>query len=147
MNLYEGVVDSAGGLTLGSQRLDARSSAGLAPGTVLFGIRPEDLTLATSGEGGTLGADVRMIEQQGSELHAFFALDAPAARGGASVAAPAMGTLGQAYNGVARLDPRCGVRPGDRVTFGVDPGRLYFFAPGSGAALAWPEEEAAVVAR
>ncbi|HSZ43398.1 MAG TPA: hypothetical protein VK817_25830 [Trebonia sp.] len=71
---------------------------------------------------------------------------APAAAHGGSAAAPAMGTLGQAYNGVARLDPRCGVRPGDRVRFRVDPGRLYFFAPDSGAALARPEEEAAVAA-
>jgi multiple sugar transport system ATP-binding protein len=45
---------------------------------------------------------------------------------------------GQAHNGVARLDPRSGVRPGSRVTFLVDPGRLYFFDPATGAAVGWP---------
>jgi multiple sugar transport system ATP-binding protein len=156
MNLYEGVLDSSGALTLGSQRLRVRLSSGLVAGKVIVGIRPEDLTLVSSGSAGasgsadspgnTLSADVRMIEQQGSELHAFFALDAQVAGGASGAAASAMGTLGQAYNGVARLDPRAGVRPGERVTFGVDPSRLYFFAPESGAALAWPEE-AAVAAR
>jgi hypothetical protein len=30
--------------------------------------------------------------------------------------------------------------PGGRVTFRVDPGRLYFFDPASGAAIGWPGE-------
>ena len=41
-----------------------------------------------------------------------------------------------AYNGVARLDPRTAVRPGDRVAFRVDTSRLHFFAPAMGASLA-----------
>ncbi|MGH3166129.1 MAG: ABC transporter ATP-binding protein [Trebonia sp.] len=154
MNLYEAAVDPSGALVLGSQRLmldavPAGVSAAAQPGgTVVVGIRPEDLTLAASaasgvsGAGGTLAADVSMIEQQGSELHAFFAIDARGAgsAGTAGAGVSDAGTLIQAFNGVARLDPRCGVRPGDRVTFRVDPGRLYFFAAGTGAAMAWPEQ-------
>jgi hypothetical protein len=40
-----------------------------------------------------------------------------------------------APNGVARLDPGSGVRPGDRVTFAVDPPRLHFLDPDTGNAI------------
>ena len=40
-----------------------------------------------------------------------------------------------AYNGLARLGPRAPVRPGDRVTFRLDPSLLHFFDPGTGAAV------------
>jgi len=36
---------------------------------------------------------------------------------------------------VARLDPGSGVRPGGRVTFAVNPARLYFFDPDTGRAI------------
>jgi multiple sugar transport system ATP-binding protein len=167
MNLYEAQVDPAGAVVLGSQRLplehvpagvSAALSAGgaQAGGTVIVGIRPEDLTLAGAEDPGTLDAtgtlsgDVRMVEQQGTELHAFFTMDAkPAGSAGSDTssadtssagAMPDAGLLGQSFNGVARLDPRCGVRPGTRITFRVDPGRLYYFAADTGAALAWPAD-------
>jgi multiple sugar transport system ATP-binding protein len=75
----------------------------------------------------------------GSELHVFFSTDAPAA--GASALAARAGEAeagllaGTMHNGVARLDPRSGIRPGQRVTFRVDPGRLHFFDPDTGAAI------------
>lgn len=37
--------------------------------------------------------------------------------------------------GRTRLDPGVEVRPGDRVTFAVDPARLYFFDPDTGHAI------------
>jgi hypothetical protein len=40
-----------------------------------------------------------------------------------------------AHNGVARLDPRAGVRSGQRVRFGVDTARLRFFDPDTGIAI------------
>jgi hypothetical protein len=43
--------------------------------------------------------------------------------------------VGSAPNGMARIDPRTGVKPGGRVTFTVDPARLYFFDPDTGAAI------------
>jgi ABC-type sugar transport system ATPase subunit len=117
---------------------------------VVVGIRPEDLALGAPGDPGALTAEVRAVEQLGSELHAYFLIDARQAGGqpGAGQAgAPGdpdqdAALPGQAHNGVARLDPRSGVRPGSQVTFRVDPGRLYFFDPASGAAVGWPAEPA-----
>jgi multiple sugar transport system ATP-binding protein len=113
---------------------------------VIAGVRPEDLRLGGAGRadqaaGATLTADVRVVEMLGSEKHAFFAIDAAAA--GASALAAAAGEAEadagllaeQAHNGMARLDPRSAVRPGQRVTFGVDPRRLHFFDPGTGLAI------------
>jgi multiple sugar transport system ATP-binding protein len=114
---------------------------------VVVGIRPEDLVLGPPGDPGTLSADVRAVEQLGSELHAFFSIDARqagdqpgAGQAGAHAGDPDQDAVlpGQSHNGVARLDPRSGVRPGGRVTFRVDPNRLYFFDPATGEATAWP---------
>jgi len=143
MNVYQASVDPAGCLVLGSQRLALGSAYGrlasYAGRKVIAGVRPEDLEVGAAGEAPTLVADVRVVEPLGSEVHAIFSIDAPAA-GARELAAAAGETdsvqFGQAYNGVARLDPRVKVRPGDRVTFRVDPSRLYFFDPDTGAAIA-----------
>jgi len=150
MNVYQASVDPAGCLVLGSQRLPLgpAHAGSLAPGLaryagrkVIVGVRPENLVLGSAlpGEAGTLVADVRVVEPLGSEVHAIFSIDAPVA-GARELAAAAGETdsmqFGQAYNGVARLDPRVMVRPGDRVAFRVDASRLYFFDPDTGAAIA-----------
>ena len=135
MNLYEASLDASGGLVLGSQRLPAPRLAGLAAQAgrkVIMGVRPEELTTGGSGEA-ALAADVRMVEPLGSELHVFFSIDAPEA-GGKSAADTGL-LAGQRYNGIARLDPRSGVRVGSRVTFGVDTSRLRFFDPDTGLAI------------
>jgi len=135
MNLYEASLDASGGLVLGSQRLPAPRLAGLAAQAgrkVIVGVRPEELTTGGSGEA-ALAADVRMVEPLGSELHVFFSIDAPEA-GGKSAADTGL-LAGQRYNGIARLDPRSGVRAGSRVTFGVDTSRLRFFDPDTGLAI------------
>jgi len=142
MNVYQASVDPAGCLVLGSQRLPLGPAyARLEPYAgrkVIAGVRPEDLALGPA-TGETLVADVRVVEPLGSEVHAIFSIDAPAA-GTRELAAAAGETdsvqFGQAYNGVARLDPRAMVRPGDRVAFRVDASRLYFFDPDTGAAIA-----------
>jgi multiple sugar transport system ATP-binding protein len=140
MNLYEASVSEAE-LVLGSQRLPL-GPAGivLAPyrgRKVVAGVRPEDLELEAGAA--TLVADLRVVEVLGSELHAFFSIDAPAAGQGVLAAAvgEAEGDLlaASAHNGVARLDPRAGIRSGQRVTFGVDPARLHFFDPDTGRAI------------
>ena len=108
---------------------------------VVVGIRPEDLALGAPGDPGALTAEVRAVEQLGSELHAFFSIDARQAGGPEATAGDGDQDAflpGQAHNGVARLDPRSGVRPGSRVTFRIDPGRLYFFDPSTGEAVGWP---------
>jgi hypothetical protein len=43
--------------------------------------------------------------------------------------------VGSAPNGMARIDPHTGVKPGGRVTFTVDPARLYFFDPDTGQGI------------
>jgi multiple sugar transport system ATP-binding protein len=150
MNLFEASV-SDDELVLGSQRLPlGPAGTVLAPyrgRKVIAGLRPEDLEL---GDGAgkpagtatltpTLTVDIRVVEVLGSELHAFFSIDAPAAGQGVLAAAvgEAEGDLlaGSAHNGVARLDPRAGIRSGQRVTFGVDPARLHFFDPDTGVAI------------
>jgi multiple sugar transport system ATP-binding protein len=153
MNLYEaglsadGASGSRPGVVLGSQRLDlpaqvAARVAGYQGRKVVVGIRPEDLVLAggaVSGNG--LVADVRLVEMLGSEQHVFFWLDATqagqAAAGAAAGESAEAGILvGSAPNGVTRLEPGISVRAGDRVTFAVDPARLYFFDPDTGQAIA-----------
>jgi len=148
MNVYQAAVDTSGDLVLGSQRIPLGSlDPGLAPYAgrpVIVGMRPEDLALAPAGDGppagaGTLAADIRVVESLGSELHAVFSIDAAVA-GTRELAAAAGDTadsvqLDLAYNGVARLDGRAAIRAGERVAFRVDPSRLHFFDPATGAAI------------
>ncbi|HEY1705686.1 MAG TPA: ATP-binding cassette domain-containing protein [Trebonia sp.] len=154
MNLFQGAVADGGELVLGSQRLALpEPPAALAPyrgREVIAGLRPEALTLADGdtggaarpggpGQGGTaapgaLSADVRAVESIGSEAYAFFAIDAPAAAAAGTTTADVPSEL--AHNGVARLSPRKLPRPGARVTFTVDSGRLLFFDPGTGQSIA-----------
>jgi ABC-type sugar transport system ATPase subunit len=152
-------------VVLGSQRLDlpARVAAQVAAyqgRKIVVGIRPEDLVLpggtgsgtgrSGSGRSGSgpsgsgpsgsgLAADVRLVEMLGSEQHVYFSIDATqagqAAGAAAGESAEAAILAASAPNGVTRLDPGAEVRPGDRVTFAVDPARLYFFDPDTGQAI------------
>jgi multiple sugar transport system ATP-binding protein len=149
MNLYEASVSESGDeLMLGSQRLPlgpAKTTAAPYRGRkVIAGVRPEDLGLGSADHAGrtgeaTLVADVGMVEALGSEIHVFFSIDAPTASAGALAAAAGETEVGlltrEAHGSVARLDPRLGVRPGQRITFHVDPGRLYFFDPDTSTAV------------
>jgi multiple sugar transport system ATP-binding protein len=147
MNLYEASVSSSDELVLGSQRLPLGPAATvLAPfrgRAVIAGVRPEDLGL--DGLDGLVGpgepdvaslvADVRGVETLGSETHVLFSIDAT--RAAATALASAKDSLlgGDTHNGLARLDPRSVTRPGERITFRVDPRRLHFFDPDTGAAI------------
>ena len=152
MNLYEAGLsaDGASGrfgsrptVVLGSQRLDlpaqvAARVAAYQGRKVIVGVRPEDLVVS-SGPG--LVTEARLVEVLGSEQHVYFWLDAtPAAQAAAAAAvadepAEAGFLVGSAPNGMARIDPHTPVRPGGRVTFTVDPARLYFFDPDTGQAI------------
>ncbi|HET7012777.1 MAG TPA: ATP-binding cassette domain-containing protein [Streptosporangiaceae bacterium] len=160
MNLYEASVSAGSGsgeLVLGSQRL---SLGGLLEKTlapyqgrkVIAGVRPEDLLLEDGGNGrtapgerrATLVADVRATELLGSDVQVYFSVDAPTASTSALATAAdedeSQTLAGAEHNGVARLDPRSGVRSGARVRFGIDPRRLRFFDPDTGHAIARPGE-------
>jgi multiple sugar transport system ATP-binding protein len=147
MNLYEaglsadGASGSRPAVVLGSQRLDlpaqvAARVAAYQGRKVIVGIRPEDL-IVSSGPG--LVTETRLVEVLGSEQHVYFWLDAtPAAQAAAAVAdepGEAGFLVGSAPNGMARIDPHTPVKPGGRVTFTVDPARLYFFDPDTGQAI------------
>jgi multiple sugar transport system ATP-binding protein len=105
---------------------------------VIVGIRPEDL-IVSPGRGWS--PRTRLVEVLGSEQHVYFWLDAtPAAQATAAAAAAddaaeAGFLAGSAPNGMARVDPHTPVKPGGRVTFTVDPARLYFFDPDTGQAI------------
>jgi multiple sugar transport system ATP-binding protein len=142
MNLYEATLDPSGTLVLGSQRLKLgqlpQALAARTGRTVIVGVRPEDLLPGSPGAPESLAADVRAVQPLGSEVDVLFAIDAPAAGARALAAAAGeadAGLFGQAYNGVARLDPRHAPRTGDRVTFAVDVSRLHFFDPDTGRAM------------
>jgi multiple sugar transport system ATP-binding protein len=131
-------MDGAGGADVDGDRDSARASDDGGGGLGELGVPGSDNGAGGRG-GAALVADVRVVEPLGSETHVFFAIDATPV--GASMIAAAeaeagAGLLaGHGHNGVARLDPRSGVRPGQRVTFRVDPGRLHFFDPDTGAAV------------
>jgi multiple sugar transport system ATP-binding protein len=159
MNLYEAAVDESGALVLGSQRVSlgrpgpgeqALTLPGLrvTPGQpVIVGVRSEDLSPCPDGAPGALTVDVRAVERLGSELHAFFSIDAPTGARAATTRATApadAGLPGVAHNGVVRLDPRAEVRPGGRLTLRMEPDRLYFFDPGTGEATGWPASQEAL---
>jgi multiple sugar transport system ATP-binding protein len=115
----------AGGAGVGSAGVGAAGAAGAGAG----------------GAGAGVVADVRLVEVLGSEQHAYFTIDATqaAVAGGGVVAAEAAEAgilVASAPNGVSRMDPRVGVRAGERITFWVDPGRLHFFDPDTGNAIA-----------
>ena len=149
MNLYEaglsanGASGSRPAAVLGSQRLGlpapvAARVAAYQGRKVIAGIRPEDLVVSP---GPGLVTETRIVEVLGSEQHVYFWLDAtPAAQAAAAAAAadePAEAgfLMGSPPNGMARIDPHTPVKPGGRVTFTVDPARLYFFDPDTGQAI------------
>ena len=163
MNLYRAGLESAGEtgtVVLGSQRLTLpaavmRQNPGLARyqgRAVIAGIRPEHLVnlalLGTAPEpGASLTAMVDLVEVLGSEQLVHFTIDAPGVRGEMEEQdeslAGAGGGAGEGEivaasvaEGVARIDPRSGIRAGQRAVFGVDVRRIHFFDPDSGAAIA-----------
>jgi multiple sugar transport system ATP-binding protein len=150
MNLYEASV-SGSELVLGSQRLalpaELAGPGGRLTGhqgrKVVAGIRPEDLGLpAAHGSppaAGSLAADIQLVEVLGSEQHVYLTLDATPMARTADLALPGEDTSGvlarTAPNGVARVQARGMIRPGERVTFTVDAARLHFFDPDTGARI------------
>jgi multiple sugar transport system ATP-binding protein len=157
MNLYEATVSGpADGLVLvlGSQRLALPTDLGhRRPGLggageerkLVVGIRPEHLTVAANGSASrdsTLAAHVELVESLGNESLVHFSTDARMVRSRGGVwtpdeAAQASGDIAgaSAAEGVARVDPRVRVAPGDRVAFVVDVERLHFFDAETGGAI------------
>jgi len=146
MNLVEARLDGStmqfGGLSL---TLPASRAPGPREGNVILGIRPTDFEHAAGADPSLPRILVRpeVVEDLGSEQHVIFTIDAPpvasdAVLAAADVADEEEGKLfvdDPRSSFTACLDARRPVRPGAEVELAVDPNRLHFFEPATGAAL------------
>jgi multiple sugar transport system ATP-binding protein len=123
---------------------DVREAIGNA-GTVIAGIRPEDFEAASivqdKGHGRTFRAKIEVLESMGSELYAYFTLDAEGEIDAAELreiaedagTADVPGT--ESGQIVARLDAASGARQGHDVELWVDTSKIHFFDADSGRNL------------
>jgi multiple sugar transport system ATP-binding protein len=142
MNLYDATVgDGARSIRLGSQEIELPQAVGVAHSALgsyagrklVAGLRPEHLPAAGNGRTGpTLLGNVDLVEALGSELVVHFTIDAHRVRaeGAADEEAPT-----EHGEGVARVEPKSPVKPGERTTFAVDTEGMQFFDAESGAAI------------
>jgi multiple sugar transport system ATP-binding protein len=146
MNLVEAELEGDD-VVVGEHRIPL--SAGRRPpgrtGRVFLGIRPEAFEdAAFAGHDlPTLDVTVTVLEELGSDAHVFFRVDARQAGSGAIEAAEDDTTLVVEEGALitARVDPRTGARVGEHLTVAVDPLRLHFFDPATGASLLGPKAE------
>ena len=146
MNLFEASLGEDGTtLHVGSQSLPIGESVhrrrpGLAAfrgRTLVVGLRAEDLPVVADHQAsnGVLKAHVEAIEALGSELLVHFSIDAtrvsgegPGDNAGQELMSAAIDIVGE---GIARVEPRAQVRPGEEALFAVFPERMHFFDPES----------------
>jgi len=98
-------------------------------GPVIFGIRPEDLydsKLESGSRLATIPAEVRTIEELGSELIVHINIDAVRIDSGDP---DAVEDLGSAANAVAKFEAVSAVRSGEVIDLGLDVSKLHFFDP------------------
>jgi multiple sugar transport system ATP-binding protein len=143
MNLFEAIIASDGhSLQLGSQSVALSAVlhqqqpqlAQYFGGPVVVGIRSEDLPLA-EGEalhGPSLRGEVETVEELGSELLVHFSIDATrvipeSVTNEASDDFLAEVPINIVGEGVARVQPRAGVKVGDQAQFSVFCERIRFF--------------------
>jgi multiple sugar transport system ATP-binding protein len=143
-NLYDAVVgEGVRSVKLGSQEIDLpeavllkrpalRSYAGK---DVVVGMRPEHLRAAIPDiTGPKLVGDVDLVEALGSELVVHFTIDANRviAEGAVDKDEAAAVKKGE---GVARVEAKTPVKPGDKMTFSVDVEDMQFFDTQTGLAI------------
>jgi multiple sugar transport system ATP-binding protein len=147
MNLVDARVEGPtmefGGLRLA---LPPTQTGALRDGHVILGIRPTDFEHAAGADSSLPRIRVRpdVVEDLGSEQHVIFTIDAPPVTAEAVLAAADLHdeAEGKLFADEVRssftacLDARRRVIPGVEVELAVDPRRLHFFEPKSGAALA-----------
>jgi multiple sugar transport system ATP-binding protein len=159
MNLVEAaIVDDAVAFGQYTLPLDpVRRPALPSDGRVVLGIRPEAFEDAAFAPPGlpTIEARIEVLEDLGSDAHAFFVVEAPSVTAevleSAENEAATLLALDHALF-TARLDERTSARIGRPARLAVDPRRFHFFDRRSGASLLAsakhaPEAEAAVAAR
>jgi multiple sugar transport system ATP-binding protein len=104
-------------------------------GTLIFGIRPEDLfdsKLESGSRLATIPAEVRTIEELGSEHIVHINIDAVQIDSGDP---DAVEDLGSAANAVARFEATSAVRSGELIDLGIDVSKLHFFDPATRLAI------------
>jgi multiple sugar transport system ATP-binding protein len=143
-NLYDATVgEGARSVKLGSQAVELPESVVLKrPGLrayigkdVVVGMRPEHLRAEASDHAGPkLTGDVELVEALGSEQVVHFTIDAHRviAEGAFDKDEAAAVKSGE---GVARVEAKTPVKPGDRMTFSVDVGDMQFFDAETGLAI------------
>jgi multiple sugar transport system ATP-binding protein len=138
MNLVEG---SLGGdeVSFGGFRvpLDRTRRPKFGQSRVVVGIRPEafdEVSFAAAGAT-TFTVVPVVVEELGSDAHVFFHVDAEAAA--ADVTGREEAALLPESRALfsARIDPRTRARVGEPLELALDPARLHFFDPDSGATL------------
>ena len=143
-NLYDAVVgEGARSIKLGSQEVDLPEAVVLkrpalrsyAGKEVVVGMRPEHLRAERpDSTGPKLTGDVELVEALGSELVVHFTIDAHRviAEGAFDKDEAAAVRSGE---GVARVEAKTPVKPGDRMTFSVDIEDMQFFDTQTGLAI------------
>jgi multiple sugar transport system ATP-binding protein len=145
MNLVEATVDGDE-LGFGQFRVPldpARRPSGVGGRReVVLGIRPESFEDAAFAPADlpTIGVDVLVVEELGSDAHVLFRVEAP------RVAHEVVHDEGEETELVAdervlhtaRVDPRTAARVGSTLALAVDPARFHFFDPETGASLLDP---------
>jgi multiple sugar transport system ATP-binding protein len=143
-NLYDAVVgEGARSVKLGSQEVDLPEAVvlkrpalrGYVGKEVVVGMRPEHLRAERpDSTGPKLTGDVELVEALGSELVVHFTIDAHRviAEGAFDKDEAAAVKSGE---GVARVEAKTPVKPGDRMTFSVDVEDMQFFDTQTGLAI------------
>jgi multiple sugar transport system ATP-binding protein len=121
-------------------------------GRVILGIRPEAFEDASFSDASLPAVDVQVLvlEELGSDSHVIFSIDAPRVeaeelRAAADNEDEAL-LLDDRAVWNARVASKSEARPGASLRLTVDPGRLYFFDPATGASLTAAASVAAAVA-
>jgi multiple sugar transport system ATP-binding protein len=138
MNLVEATVD-AGVVHFAGYRVPLPARGAVPDGAIILGIRPEAFEDPAFAPGlPTVEVVVEVLEDLGSDAHIFFTVDARSITAevleAGDDAEAMLTTSGTLFT--ARVDARTKARVGDRLELAVDPDRLHFFDPQTGARLA-----------
>jgi multiple sugar transport system ATP-binding protein len=115
MDFFNAALDGAT-LTIADQKITLPSAVGGGSRSVIAGVRPEDLRLASDGTPHSISGTVDVVEHLGNEQLIY--LQAP----GALVSETA-----ETKGVTARIAPDAPVKPGERVTLAVDPNKVHLF--------------------
>jgi multiple sugar transport system ATP-binding protein len=144
MNLYDAVVgERARSLKVGSQVIELPEAVAVkrpplltyAGKDVVVGMRPEHLHASGPDKTGPrLVGDVDLVEALGSELVVHFTIDANRVIAEGAVDKDEAAAV-RSGEGVARVEAKTPVKPGDKITFSVDTEDMQFFDTNTGRAI------------